>query len=729
MLVGKEDCDAIGDTNKYHTDREIDDDDDDDEVIIGDTDLSLPVTDSYGKNSIHDSTIDQSIETVTVGTYDTAGTMSGRNNTKDDDGDTVEGNSNDSSSRIAMKFQPLQPLPGKSISQHCTDDGMSLTGSRTRSKSILINNSATKEGGMKFMNNIQDPVAASKSIRQQSCYDDEFDDEKNLTKIKEAEASDLAPRQLISHTPPTNMPASYETKHFGKRPRAGVSALGIVSLFRWFVVLSCRIICLRFLISSLGHQFLNFCSPLLYMMHYQSLSERLLMSTELEEKGIINRDQKGILKDLIISGQDNEIQHALDRYEQGDATMLEGMLMSGTLSNKATEEIDLLGQLDFDFLNVKEQEDQHQKSQQKGQHNSSNNSASHKSHTTKTGSAASDGIGDLEFNGGIGNWEQGENGEKGRSRSNSTWSALENHARSNSTWSALEIALQQQQQQQQRSRANSAFSIDLDNFRSRSNSLFSPLIGTQTPEAPQANFGRWMETSSTAALKPGALVKSKASDMASEPRDTPPKPNEEQQKLIQAKLHHEHHFQQLLNQQKEKNEQKQKPKSKATKRKSAPSAAVIAKEQLREQKRKERLLKKEQKEKDRQERKEIKERAKQDKQRKKIDVDHHDKKKEREVHLPGSGRPRSFSDPNLNSKVGEDGLLEVERPDGWIGAYSPESRKVRIRRYMEKRNHRVWTKTVKYDVRKNFADSRLRVKGRFVKKDDELLMRELMSLT
>jgi len=389
----------------------------------------------------------------------------------------------------------------------------------------------------------------------------------------------------------------------------------------------------------------------------------------------------------------------------------------------------MLGQLDFDFLNVKEQEDQHQKSQQKGLHNSSNNSASHKSHTTKTGSAASDGIGDLEFNGGIGNWEQGENGEKGRSRSNSTWSALENHARSNSTWSALEIALQQQQQQQQRSRANSAFSIDLDNFRSRSNSLFSPLIGTQTPEAPQANFGRWMETSSTAALRTGALVKSKASDMASEPRDTPPKPNEEQQKLIQAKLHHEHHFQQLLNQQKEKNEQKQKPKSKATKRKSAPSAAVIAKEQLREQKRKERLLKKEQKEKDRQERKEIKERAKQDKQRKKIDVDHQDKKKEREVHLPGSGRPRSFSDPNLNSKVGEDGLLEVERPDGWIGAYSPESRKVRIRRYMEKRNHRVWTKTVKYDVRKNFADSRLRVKGRFVKKDDELLMRELMSLT
>ena len=33
----------------------------------------------------------------------------------------------------------------------------------------------------------------------------------------------------------------------------------------------------------------------------------------------------------------------------------------------------------------------------------------------------------------------------------------------------------------------------------------------------------------------------------------------------------------------------------------------------------------------------------------------------------------------------------------------------------------------KYDVRKNFADSRMRVKGRFVKKEDEDLLRELVS--
>ena len=100
-----------------------------------------------------------------------------------------------------------------------------------------------------------------------------------------------------------------------------------------------------------------------------------------------------------------------------------------------------------------------------------------------------------------------------------------------------------------------------------------------------------------------------------------------------------------------------------------------------------------------------------------------------EEHIPGSGRPRALSDPNLRTTYDSDGLMSVERPEGWVGAYSPDSRKVRIERFLEKRGHRVWSKTIKYDVRKNFADSRLRVKGRFVRKEDELLMRELMSLT
>lgn len=64
-----------------------------------------------------------------------------------------------------------------------------------------------------------------------------------------------------------------------------------------------------------------------------------------------------------------------------------------------------------------------------------------------------------------------------------------------------------------------------------------------------------------------------------------------------------------------------------------------------------------------------------------------------------------------------------------VGAYSPESRRQVINRFLEKRRSRIWKKRIKYDVRKNFADSRMRVKGRFVKKEDEVLMRELMSLT
>ena len=76
-----------------------------------------------------------------------------------------------------------------------------------------------------------------------------------------------------------------------------------------------------------------------------------------------------------------------------------------------------------------------------------------------------------------------------------------------------------------------------------------------------------------------------------------------------------------------------------------------------------------------------------------------------------------------------DGAAPVPGPkyQGYVGAYSPEARKVRIAAFLKKRERRVWTKKVKYDVRKNFADSRMRVKGRFVKKEDEDLLRELVS--
>jgi hypothetical protein len=78
----------------------------------------------------------------------------------------------------------------------------------------------------------------------------------------------------------------------------------------------------------------------------------------------------------------------------------------------------------------------------------------------------------------------------------------------------------------------------------------------------------------------------------------------------------------------------------------------------------------------------------------------------------------SDSPPNLISTAATVGLMKDKadsspRPDDWIGAYSPESRKVRIDRFLEKRKHRAWTKKIEYEARKSSADSRPRIKGRF----------------
>ena len=60
-----------------------------------------------------------------------------------------------------------------------------------------------------------------------------------------------------------------------------------------------------------------------------------------------------------------------------------------------------------------------------------------------------------------------------------------------------------------------------------------------------------------------------------------------------------------------------------------------------------------------------------------------------------------------------------KRMNDMIGSYTKAERILRIARFFEKRRNRVWSKKVKYDVRKTFADSRIRVKGRFVKKEEE----------
>jgi hypothetical protein len=416
---------------------------------------------------------------------------------------------------------------------------------------------------------------------------------------------------------------------------------------------------------------------------------------------MIDREQKVILKDLIISG-DNDLQSALDKYEQGDSTVLESMIQGGSLSNRAMNDIDLLGDLDLDFLTVHDDLGDGAATMSPPpppppppmQGSASNHpmapppslpttehmrhiagagaGAGASSNTTVSPLDASDGIGELDFDGGLGD------------------NYLNSHARAPSP-PAMPMP-----PNNARSRSNSTFSMDSGSFRSRSNSLFSALIDTDV-HGLSADYGRWMELNPETTANPGVRIAPVSRRTAS---STTPPERPSGLSLSLAALDEEDSDDMPMPQ----------------------TRTPTTKEERQEEKRREKLEKKEQKEREKLEKKEKREQAKLDKQ-KKAEVE------EKEEHQPGSGRPRSMSDPNLRSSVGADGLLEVERPDGWIGAYSPESRSVRIERFLEKRNHRVWTKTVKYDVRKNFADSRLRVKGRFVKKEDELLMRELMSLT
>ena len=76
----------------------------------------------------------------------------------------------------------------------------------------------------------------------------------------------------------------------------------------------------------------------------------------------------------------------------------------------------------------------------------------------------------------------------------------------------------------------------------------------------------------------------------------------------------------------------------------------------------------------------------------------------------------------------EEELYRNERGTYWIGNFSPSARKERLGRFMQKRKKRNWQKRVILDVRKRRADSRLRFKGRFIKKDSEELLRAAMEI-
>jgi hypothetical protein len=505
--------------------------------------------------------------------------------------------------------------------------------------------------------------------------------------------------------------------------------------------------------------------------------------SDLEDRGLIDSSQKGILKDLIISG-DDELMVAVEKYERGDTKALETMIKSGALRTRHASDIDILGDLDLDFLSMNEDfagDDSvasnggvgvginnggvsagggignglgngvggvgtgNATMSIPGQGHTSrplpiptrsrrrslsdnSNTFLHHSHSNHDSDASNsmrdtspapghayDGIVDLDFNADYAN--AAPPGPATRSASGSISSGGNTDVNMHTNNEAAKA-------QTGKSRADFIFDIQ----RNRANSLAFGSLLDEVPSGEVESVGKWMDLTPTVpeASRKMPLKKRVSSQIVGANGglyiiNNPTASAQQQQ------------------QQSQQQQQQQKP----------INTAKLEKLDAAEMKRREREAKKALKEREKQERKLQREREKLEKKernanekksgrknkkgesarRKKADMDDDGDNDEPKVVVSGTGRPRSLSDPNLTIGLDANGLMQIEHPPDWVGAYSPQSRKIRIERFLAKRNHRVWVKKVKYDVRKNFADSRLRVKGRFVKKEDELLMRDLMSLT
>lgn len=66
-----------------------------------------------------------------------------------------------------------------------------------------------------------------------------------------------------------------------------------------------------------------------------------------------------------------------------------------------------------------------------------------------------------------------------------------------------------------------------------------------------------------------------------------------------------------------------------------------------------------------------------------------------------------------------DHYAEIYNKNGRIGIYNREERDTIIERFRAKKRRRVWKKKIRYHCRKNLADRRVRVKGRFVRRGSE----------
>lgn len=419
----------------------------------------------------------------------------------------------------------------------------------------------------------------------------------------------------------------------------------------------------------------------------------------MEDIGLIDKEQKGVLKDLIISG-DVALEDALDQFESGNSSKLKNLIKKGALLQEKVADIDLLDDLDLDFLNVNDALSGNmniETSQQRRTRTHRNSfveiknaiEGSKQDEIIKIAQGASipseyDDIGELDFNEDYG--AGGYLDDLSDSRTSNERDVPGNVLNLKPDYVISQQTIENSEVQQQRNRSDTFGSLLGDSSLIRG-------VGDR-----RDSFGRWMDGAVSIGSIDGIIDQNLLNETNNEASLYDDRIN-----IVTPVVKTETEKEQATLQVQAK-ASAQKP-TKRGRKKNSSTKYKDSKSNTTERKL-----------------------SKQSEKNKAKDLKNAANSEPKEI-IHGLGRPRSQSDPNIVTTKGADGLLHVERPDGWIGAYSPESRKVRIDRFMEKRNKRVWTKKVKYDVRKNFADSRLRVKGRFVKKEDEMLMRDLLSMT
>jgi|EP00505_MAST-04D_sp_SCG-Rhode-Island_P001867 hypothetical protein len=85
----------------------------------------------------------------------------------------------------------------------------------------------------------------------------------------------------------------------------------------------------------------------------------------------------------------------------------------------------------------------------------------------------------------------------------------------------------------------------------------------------------------------------------------------------------------------------------------------------------------------------------------------------------GNSKRRRLEGASIPSTLKDTKYANDYYVDGRIGIYTPEQRAQLLEKFRNKRRNRVWFKKVRYGCRKNLADRRLRIKGRFVRQDSQ----------